>query len=243
MKNLTKRDKILLIISGVILLVVTIFVSAFWDTAYSIFQRMLNGVDLVEEYIQSFGITGVIAMMMIMVFSFFVPVVSSVPVQVACGISYGFWGGSIIVWLSMFIATQLLYLFRQNLRAFSSPKQIEKRKELEKLIKDSNRNIYFAIMLAYVMPAIPFLVICNLAASGLKYEKYTLITSLGMIPDILVTLFLGKKLLSSSPTASIITLIAIITIIVLSIIFSDKLVYLAFSSKKKNKDNAEKEAK
>ncbi len=239
MKKLTKKDKTLLIISAIILVTVTVFLAVFWDTAYSILEKMLSGVDLVEDYIKSFGIVGIIIMMLIIIVFFFFPVISSMPIQIACGITYGIFGGGAIVLLALFIATQLLYLFRQNLKVFSSPKQIRKRQELEKMIKESDRNIYFALILAYLLPAVPFLVISNLAASGLKYWKYTLVTVLGMIPDILVTIFLGEKLLSSSPIASIITLIAIIVIITLSIIFNDKLVAWVFAPKKKKVENSE----
>ncbi len=233
MKRINKKDKVLLLLSAVILLVIAAFVIIFWADAYSLLKRMLAGVDLVEDYIQSLGLSGIVAMVIIMIACFFFPVISSAPIQVACGISYGLAGGSLIVLAAFFIAAQLLYLFRQNLRIFSSLKQIRKRLKLQKMIRESDRNIYVALMIAYALPAVPFLVICNLAASGLNYRKYTMVTTLGMIPDIIVTLFLGKKLLSSSPTASIITLFALLVIIVLSIVFNDKLVELAFVSKKK----------
>ncbi len=237
---MTSKDKILLSVSAIILLSITVFLIVFWDTAYSILERMLNGVDLVEDYIRVLGVVGIMTMMLIIIIFFFFPVISSMPVQIACGIGYGIWGGGAIVLLALVIATQLLYLFRQNLKIFSSPKQVEKRKELEKMIRESDRSIYFALILAYLLPAVPFLVISNLAASGLKYWKYTLVTVLGMIPDILTTLFIGEKLLSSSPIASVITLLAVIVVIALSIIFNDKLVKWAFTSKKKKESEEEK---
>ncbi len=236
MKKPSKKDTILLSISATILVAIAVFLIVFWDTAYAILEKLLNGIDLVQDYIRSFGIVGIIVMMIIIIVLFFFPFISSMPIQIACGIGYGIWLGGLIVLTSLFIATQLLFLFRQNLRVFSSQKQIKKRQELEKLIRESDRNVYFAIAIAYLLPAVPFLVISNLAASCLKYWKYTLVTIAGMIPDILVTIFLGEKLLSTSPVASVITLIAVIIVITLSIIFNDKLVYLAFAPrKKKNK--------
>ncbi len=242
MKKFSLKDKILLSISAIILISVATFVIVFWDTAYSVLEKMLNGVDLVEDYIKSLGFPGVIVLMLIIILCFFFPFISSMPVQIACGIAYGLPIGSLIVLISAFIASQLLYLFRQNLKVFSSPKQLKKRQELEKLIKESNRNIYFALIIAYLLPAVPFLVISNLAASGLKYWKYTLVTLLGMIPDILATIFLGEKLLSNSPVASVITLVAILVIIVLSIIFNDKLVSFAFTSRRKQKKEKEEQS-
>ncbi len=234
-KKITTKDKILLIASAIIFIVIAVFVIAFWDTTYEMLTTMLNGVEYLQDRIQSLGIIGVIAMMLIMILCFFFPFISSMPIQVACGISYGIPIGGTIILISFIISTQLLYLLRQNIKVFSSLKQIEKRQELEKLISESNRSIYFALILAYLLPGIPFLVISNLAASGLKYPKYTMVTILGMIPDILTTIFVGEKLLSSSAEASVITLFAIIIIIVLSVIFNDKLIKWVFTSKKKDK--------
>ncbi len=233
MKKFTKKDKLLLILSAAILVGVTAFLIIFWDTAYSIIEKLLTGVDIVGDYIRAFGAVGIIVMMLIIIVCFFFPVVSSLPIQVACGITYGILGGGAIILGALFIATQLLYLFRQNAKFFSSERHLKKKAELEALIHGSDRNIYFALIVAYLLPAVPFLVISNLAASGLKYPKYTLVTLLGMIPDVLTTIFVGEKLLSSSPTASIVTLIAIIVIIALSIIFNDRLVAWVFAPKKK----------
>ncbi len=240
-RRITKRDKILLCLSAIILVTISVFLIAFWDAAYSVAGRLLNGVELVEDYIKSLGIPGIIAMMLIMIICFFIPVISSLPIQIACGISYGFLLGGGIVLLSFFIAVQLLYLFRQNLRMFSSPRHLQKKLELETMIKESNRSVYLALIIAYLLPGIPFLVISNLAASGLNYRKYTLATVLGMIPDIATTIFVGEKLLSSSPTASIITLIAIVVIITLSIIFNDKLVKMVFAPKNKKSNDQDTE--
>ncbi len=233
---MTKKDKILLSVSVVLLVAIVTLLIIFWDSVYSLLNKMNDGVDVVEEYIRSLGITGILVMVVLIMLLYFFPVISSVPIQVAAGIAYGILGGSLIVWVAVFLATQLLYLLRRDMRIFSTPNQIEKKRELERMIKESDRSIYVAVLIAYMLPAVPFLVISNLAASGLKYPKYTLVTALGMIPDILVTLFLGKKLLSSSPVTSVITLMAIIVIIILSIIFDDKLIRLAFATKKKTND-------
>ncbi len=233
MKKITTKDKLLLSLSALILVAIAIFLIRYRNIAYSLAEKMLRGVDLVEEYIHSLGLIGITIMILIMIFCFFFPMISSIPVQIACGITYGILGGSAIAMLALILATQLLYLFRQNLKVFSSPKQIQKRKELEKMIAESDRNLYFALLIAYLLPAVPYLVISNLAASGLNYRKYTLVTVLGMIPDLVCTIFLGEKMLSTSPIASIITLIVMVIVITLSIIFNDKLLTWVFAPKKK----------
>ncbi len=233
MKKVTNKDKILLVASGVILAAIAVFLIAFWDTAIELTGKLLGGVELVEGYIKALGLPGIAAMMLIMVVCFFFPVISSMPIQLACGVTYGIWGGGGIILCALYIASQMLYLFRQNLKILSSPKQVQKRLELEKMISESDRNIYVALIIAYLLPGVPFLVINNLAASVLSYRKYSLVTLLGMLPDIFTTIFLGEKLLSSSPVASIVTLIAIVLLIVLSIVFNNRLITWFFTSKRK----------
>lgn len=236
MKKITKKDKILIGVTATILLSAVIFVITFWEPTITLIEQMLSGVDLVQEYIKSLGIIGIVVMILIIIGCFFLPIISSMPVQIACGIAYGLFGGGFIVLFALTIASQLLFLFRQNLKVFYSKKHVEKRQELEQRIKDSNRSIIPALIIAYLLPGIPFLVISNLAATGLKYWKYTLITVLGSIPDVVITLFLGEKLLASSPVASIITLFVIITIIIFSMIFNDKLVNWAFRPRKQKNE-------
>ena len=89
------------------------------------------------------------------------------------------------------------------------------------------------MLIAYLVPFIPFLIISSIAASGLKYWKYFLFTVFGPILEVIVTLFLGQALLNTSPVASVVTLVLIIAIVVLSIIFKDKIVDFVFVERKK----------
>ena len=74
----------------------------------------------------------------------------------------------------------------------------------------------------------------------MKWWKYSLITLLGPLPDIIITLWLGVKVTSSSPVVSYIILMIIITCVVLSMIYKEKLVNLIFAPKKEvNNDNGQ----
>ncbi len=237
MKKISKKDLILLIVSAAILTAVAIFVFVFWETAYDLAMRIINGVDRVEDYVLSLGWTGFALTVLLIVACFFFPVISSAPLQIVCGIAYGILGGSITVFIAFTLATQLFFLFRQNLRVFSSPRQLERRAALEKRIKESGKSIVPAVILAFMLPAVPFIVICNLAASSMRWWKYTLIVCLGMIPDILVTIYVGEKLLSTSPVASVISLTAIIIVVTLSMMYNDKLIEWMFRPKADKGEN------
>lgn len=231
--NIRKRDIVLLVVSSIIILLVLIFCLIYWDIVSDLFKKVVSGTEIMKEYILSLGWVGIIAMMLIIIICFFFPFVSSLPVQLACGITYGLFKGTLIVSASYAIAAQLLFLFKQNFKLLMTKKQRIKQQELHKKIENSHRGIIKTMIIAYLVPFIPFLIISNVAASGLKYPKYFLFTTFGPILEVVVTLYLGQTLLSVSPVASIITLVGIICIVVLSIIFNDKIIDFVFVERKK----------
>ena len=94
------------------------------------------------------------------------------------------------------------------------------------------------MFLAYLAPFIPFFLIHIVAAkSGMKWWKYALVTLIGPMPDIIITLWAGVKITSSStPITSYVILVVIITIVILSMVYKNKLVDYIFTPKEKSKD-------
>lgn len=237
---MSKKEKLIIIITGSLLAAVIIFSIFNWSTITYLFKEVSSGTVVVKDYVLSLGITGVIAMSIIMIACFFFPFLSSVPIQLTSAISYGFWGGFIHVTLSIFIASQLAFLLTKSTLVLSSPKKKEEQRLMEEKIKNSKRSIYYFLFLAYLAPFIPFLVIHMVAAnSGMKWWKYALVTLFGPIPDILITLWAGVKITTSSPIVAYIILVVIIIIVVFSMIYKNKLVDLIFKPKDENKDEHE----
>ena len=199
-------------------------------------KDLISGAEIAGEYIRDLGILGIIGMILIIILCFFFPFISSLPIQIAAGLAYGLWWGSLIVSIAFALASQLLYLLKRNTKIFYSEKQLKKEEELRARIEGSKLGIVYALIIAYIVPCIPFLLISRVALQGLKYPKYTLFTVVGPIGEVLVTLYLGKKLVSTSPLASIITLVIMIIIVVLSIVFNDKIVDFIFRPRKEKKN-------
>ena len=232
MKN--KKEILLLTLTGCILLAIAAFAILNWGTVVYLFKQMLEGVSIVKEYVLSLGIVGVLSIGLIIIVCFFFPVISSIPVQLASSISYGLPLGILHVVISVFLASQLAFLFTRTIRVFQSEKQRIKQLQMEQTIQNSSRSIEMFLFLAYLAPFVPFLVIHLVAAnSGMKWRKYALITLLGPIPDVVVTLWLGEKVTSSSsPIVSFCVLMVILTCVVLSLIYKEKMVNWIFKSQK-----------
>lgn len=234
-----KKNYVILGVTAIVLLAIIIFSLFNWHTISYLFTQMTTGVEIVGDYILSLGVVGVISISILIVVCYFFPVISSAPIQVASGISYGLGWGTVHVALSVFIASQILFLFSRSLRVFSTKKQTEERLAIEEKIRNSRISIYEFVALAYLAPFIPFLIIHTIAAnSGIKWWKYSLMTLLGTLPDIVVTLWAGGMITtSSSPIVSYVILIVIIIIVILSTVYKNKMVDFVFRPKKEKIKN------
>ncbi|MBO5889260.1 MAG: TVP38/TMEM64 family protein [Clostridia bacterium] len=230
-----KKEKAILIVMATLLTAIVVFSIFNWDTITYLFKQVSEGTVVVKDYVLDLGITGVIAMSIVMIVCFFFPFISSVPIQLTSAVSYGLWGGVLHVSISIFIASQLAFLFTKSTFILSSKKKQEEHLLMEEKIKNSKRSIYYFLFLAYLAPFVPFLVIHMIAAdSGMKWWKYALVTLIGPLPDIVVTLWAGVKITSSSsPIVSFIILIVIVAIVILSMVYKNKMIDFIFTPKEK----------
>ena len=234
--RVNRKEMLLMLLTAAILLVIGIFAACNWTDFVHLFKEMVTGVEIVRENILDLGIAGVLIISLIIIICFFFPVVSSIPVQLASVVAYGLPCAIVHVTLSVFVASQIAFLLVRCFRAFQSPKQRKKQEEMEQKIQNSRRSIMAFIVLAYLAPFVPFLLIHIVAAnSGMKWWKYALVTLLGPISDIVITLYLGAKIATtSSPVTSLVVLLLVIGCISLSMIYKEKIIDWVFAPKKES---------
>lgn len=231
----SKKERLILLFTALILIGILVFSIFEWEIISYLFKQVVSGASIVKDYVLSLGVLGVIAITLVIVVLFFFPIISSVPVQLASAVSYGLPFGVLHVSLSIFLASQLAFLFTRSAVLLSSEKRRKEHLLMEEKIKNSKRSIYVFLFLAYLAPFVPFLLIHTVAASsGMKWWKYALITLLGPLPDVVITLWAGVKITtSSSPLTSYIILMVIIACVVASIVYKDRIVDFIFAPKEK----------
>lgn len=234
----SKKEKILLLVTVALLLALGIFALCNWSTFLMLFKEMVTGVEIVRESILDLGIVGVLLISLIIIICFFFPVISSIPVQLASVVAYGLPFAIAHVSLSVFFASQIAFLLVRSFRILQSPKQRKKQEEMEAKIQNSSRSIMMFLFLAYLAPFVPFMLIHIVAAnSGMKWWKYALVTLFGPLPDVVVTLYLGTKIATtSSPVTSLVVLLLVIGCVSLSLIYKEKIVDWVFLPKKESED-------
>ena len=156
----------------------------------NVFSNDMSNEQL-KETLKSFGWRGYITVIMLS----FIQVVSSClpaePVQVVAGVTFGFPLGLLLCCIGIFIANTTIYLlyksFGERLNSFFVKKL---HLDLEKIA--GSGKCVLIIFILYILPAIPYGMICFFAAStNMRYRKYIAITLLGSLPSACLGVGLG----------------------------------------------------
>lgn len=136
------------------------------------------------------------------------------PVQVVAGISFGFWLGTLWCAVGVLIGNTVIFLlykfYGDGMRRYFV-------KNLHINFEKASSSKVFAavIIILYLLPAIPYGMICFLAASvGMKYHRYITLTMLGSLPSIVIGVALGNIAMSHSWELSLALFVVLLVLIV-----------------------------
>lgn len=180
----------------------------------SLFNDKLTS-DEFKELLQSFGIRGAVTLSIILMLQVLLTFVPAEPFQVLAGIGYGMGYGTLICLIGAFLGNTLIYVIykifgNKAMEGFRSKIDID----FDKVQK--SKRFAFLVILLYLLPAIPYGVICFIAATAnIKYPKYILITTIGAIPSILVDVGFGHLAISTSWIISIVVCVLLIAAVVI----------------------------
>ena len=185
-----------------------------FEIVKSVFTDNLTNEEVHERLI-NLGIRGyatiVILAMLQVVFAF----LPAEPVQVIAGVAFGFPIGLLCCTIGVLLGNSIIFLLYKILG--------DKMKEYF----DRNLNINFEkignskrlvaiIFVLYFLPAIPYGMICFLAASfGMKYPRYITVTLLGSIPSICIGVGLGHIAVRASWIISVIVFAVLVLLLVI----------------------------
>ncbi len=114
MERLSYKDKLILIITAILVLVLLICAVIFWDDFYRFFEIITQGSGNVGKYVRDLGYIGVLLLGGSIFIIYLIPVLSSVVFQMTAGLAYGVLLGTVLVGISIGLGSQLVYLFYRN---------------------------------------------------------------------------------------------------------------------------------
>lgn len=183
-----------------------------WELVKSLFIQDLSNEET-KEMLAGFGWRGYIvitALSMLQVVCTFLP---AEPVQVLAGITFPFPIGLMCCMIGILFGNTLIYMlqktFGDQLRSFFVKKM---NLDLEKIVQSSKA--IFITFILYFMPAIPYGMICFLAASlGMSYRRYITVTMLGSLPSVCIGVGLGHMAIMSNWIVSVCVFSVLIVLI------------------------------
>ena len=143
------------------------------------------------EEIFDFGIGGMVAISVLSFLQVVLLCIPAEPIQVLAGISFGFGGGLLLCFAGAVLGNTLIYIlykiYGEKLDSF-----ITKRIHIDFESARHHGRVSLIVFLLCILPAIPYGMICLFAsAMKMKYHRYIVVTSLGILPSIAIGVGLG----------------------------------------------------
>ena len=239
-KEFLKRNYISIILAT-ILLVLLILLAVFWNEVFYFGKQIFGSGDLTyfRSYVRNMGAPGigVLIFVLLQLLQVFVTVVPSEPIQDAAGIVYGVGWGLLICWTAAVVGCMLVFFVSRKTKNIVITIRSQKRQnELTERFRKSGRNSVILVIMLFILPAITYGMVAIIAATctKLKWWQYLIIMSVGSAVSITLTVFFGSWLVThnTNPLAPTIVTICLIALIILMLIFRNRLLAFIFREKK-----------
>lgn len=195
---------------------------ALWPSLSQIFEP--NGVDRVIESIQSQGAVGVL---MLLGLQFLQVVVAFIPgevTQVAAGMLYGPWFGSLLILVGCVISSALIY---QIVHFLGAPfvRDMVIKEHLEKFYEfEKSGKLTIIVFILFLIPGMPKDVFTYLVPlTNMRLRTFLIATTVGRIPGVLVSTYAAAGLAEGEITTSLIIFGVAAVIAILGIVFRDRI--------------------
>lgn len=163
----------------------------------TVFSKDLTN-DEIQEHLSGFGIRGQITISILAMLQVVIAVLPAEPIQVVAGLTFGFWIGTLACLVGVAVGNTVIYvlykIFGDRLLTYFNHKL-----DIDFGSASTTYKVALVIFILYFLPAIPYGMICFLAATlGMKYYRYIIITTLGALPSVCIGVGLGHIALESS---------------------------------------------
>lgn len=231
---------------GLIVFIALIFgvVAALWPSLSVVFEP--NGVDRLISDIKSQGPAGVLILLGLQLLQIVVAFIPGEVVQVAAGMLYGPFFGSLIILLGCVISSSIIYSLVHKLGApfvqsMVSEKYLVKFYEFERSGK-----LNLIVFILFLIPAMPKDVFTYLVPlTNMRMRAFLILSTVGRIPGVIISTYAASGLAEGDITTSLIIFGIAAVLMVLGIIFRDKIFFVLGTQKalhKMDKERKEEEA-
>lgn len=222
MEQETKKKITPAVISGIFIVIFVVLMVYGTVKLWPYVKALENTQKQIEfrAWIDSFRWWGLLIMIGLQVLQVVIAFLPGEVVEVVMGMMYGVIGGIIVCWISLAIATVIIYylvrlLGKPIINLFVSEKNAEKFKFIK-----SAKQAEALFLFAFLLPGTPKDVLIYLGpATSVKLHRFLIISLIGRIPSLLLSTLIGHHLISGQFTHSLTYTIITIVLAVVGIIF------------------------
>ena len=212
---------------------------------YELLRGVFLGGDLsgeeLQEKLQGLGFRGHITVILLSMLQVICVVLPAEPVQVLAGLSFGLPLGLLLCMTGVMLGNTVIYIiyrvYGEKVREY-----FMKNLDIDFEHAATSDRVVLIILILYVLPAIPYGMICFFAASvGMKYPRFALVTFIGSLPSEFIGVWLGHFAIVSGWAVSLAVFAALLALLALAFAFRKKLfakvnAYIAKHNVKKGKN-------
>ena len=203
MEELMRKDRRLKLLIGILAIPVVFLLGLFLFTGENIeiirtvFTKEMSNEEI-QDALRNIGWRGYITVAILSMLQVVIAFLPAEPVQVLAGLTFGFPVGLLCCTVGVVLGSSLIFLlykiFGESLR-----KYFDKRLDIDMESAGKTGKVAAVIFILYFLPAIPYGMICFLAATmRMRYPRFIAITTLGAIPSICIGVGLGHIALEFS---------------------------------------------
>lgn len=195
------------------MLLLFVFSGSNFDLLKSIFLDDLSNEEL-RETLSGFGWRGYITVAMLSMLQVVCAFLPAEPVQVLGGLTFGFPIGLLCCCIGIAMGNTVIFLlyktFGDRMHRFFVKKL---HLDLDKIARSSK--CVLIILILYILPAIPYGMICFFAAStNMSYRRFITVTMVGSLPSACIGVGLGYMTITSSWILSVCVFAALVVLLV-----------------------------
>ena len=168
----------------------------------------------IRDHLMALGFGGYITVAALSMLQVVCTVIPAEPIQVLAGLAFGFPVGLLCCAIGVLLGNTVIFAlykaFGNRLRNYFTRNLTF---DFEKVANSAR--VTAVIFLLYLLPAIPYGMICFFAAGlGVKYHRYIIVTFLGAIPSVCIGVGLGNMALTTSWIFSLCVFLVLVAILI-----------------------------
>ena len=204
------------------IVVIAIIVAVMWPYIADVFTE--GGVDRLVERVRNAGPAGVFILLGMQLLQIIVAFIPGEVVQLAAGLMYGPWLGSLVILVGCVCSSAIVY---KLVHALGAPfvQSMVSTEHLEKFHKfEESGKLDVVVFILFLIPAMPKDVFTYLVPlTDMKIGRFLTLTTIGRIPGVLASTYVAHGLSQGEMIGPIAIVVVVAILAIVAVVFRDKI--------------------